>query len=119
MPSDAPAVKHNRPDINLVAALALYSARRDKALGLDWHSRQSRGLVWYYNQLVRTEISRYASATFLRQLAEENARRKDAIMERAPGVTDQAERNRILVKLKKLRKEQRKIAEKLEELAGG
>lgn len=43
-------------DLDFVSCLLLYSHRRDEALGINWHSAQTRNLLWYYLYLQQQSL---------------------------------------------------------------
>lgn len=45
-------------NLDFVACLALYQNRRDKAIGISHISQKQKGLVWYYNFLLRDHLKK-------------------------------------------------------------
>lgn len=43
-------------NLNFIGALALFQHRRDTAIGLSHFTRQTKGLVWYYNTTLGTHL---------------------------------------------------------------
>lgn len=115
MVSAEPTTKQPKP-LNFAGALLLYSHRRDVALGFEWHSQQTLGLIWYYNQLIKKQVGLYASADYLRQMSEQNRLIKNDLMIKAKRYKSPEKRKRILEKLQAIEEKQERIAKALDNI---
>lgn len=85
-------------DSNFVAAVALFSHRRDIALGLNL-SRHTAGLVWYYNKRLSQELSETARRSFMLGIIQGGKERMAEILKLAPAA-DEDTKKKLLVEAK-------------------
>lgn len=81
-----------------MAAVALFSHRRDVALGLNL-SRHTAGLVWYYNKRLVQELSETARRSFMLGIIQGGKERMAEILKLAP-TADKETKKKLLIEAK-------------------
>jgi hypothetical protein len=114
MLSNEPDVKPKKPDIEFIAALAIHSGRRDRALGLQTASNKSLGLLKYYEYLRQQEIKRYARAVYLKTQLEQNEHARQELMALAMEAKTLEERKTAIDLLEQIQQRQVEIVKALE-----
>lgn len=101
---------------HLTACLALQSNERDKALGINWASQQTIGLLWYYNHLHKIDVGKVAMASYLNQTIQQGAAEIKMLVARAEKVKN---KHKILERVVAIQQEVEKAQEQLEAISNG
>lgn len=101
--------------LNLLACLALYQHRQDKAVGIDWLSGRTRGLLWYYNFLKRLELTNLITAEYLNETIQVKAAEIKLLVALAKKAKD---KHKILKQVIELEKEINIAKAMLDEITG-
>jgi DNA-directed RNA polymerase len=59
---------------HLIACLALYQYQQDKAVGINWLSARTRGLLWYYNHIQQKQLADLMTAAYLNGIIQQGAK---------------------------------------------
>lgn len=109
---DIEAVYENSK-LNLIACLALYQHRQDKAIGIDWISGRTKGLLLYYNHLQEKQLSKLLQASYLNGIIQQGASEIKMLVARAKKAKN---KQRILERVQALEKIVKDASNELEKI---
>lgn len=98
---------------NLIACLALYQHRQDKAVGINWLSERTRGLLWYYGYLQQKQVEKLWMAGYLNGIIQQGHSQIKMLVARADKTRN---KHKILERVKLIEQKVKEASEKLNEL---